>query len=460
MSDQLLLGYSVLDGSYKNGSVRYVQGLQDAAKSTVGTIANPRESGVPLLPSDPDPKLFSYAYKGGVRVLVSKVVSPVSGSAPYTTWSLYEATADGFWVPLAKDIALYTAPNVQAATNAYGVAHLGDWLYIVDYDSQKIYTLGTNELNGLADGSFYKLTQAALDLGPDTTADLPANAKGQAIIALRGEKENVYLFALYINLDASYQHSPGYLARLTVDTTTGAPAYDTQTEVGMNPQEIIPLTKTDGTVTLVIPSVGGSQQAGGSNGVNSMIQSVAPFAGTWPATANILITGATSGTYDIFAIAAPDRPDDNGIVYILTYDYTAGYAGTDWTLYSTTVTGLLNQKGGTLPANFKAEESGKASPGYFWNILFETGADPVNDRLWFFRGSPLLATPALAYAPPPQTGVTNRFFDVGNDPDQIGGQNVDWADLIVETIRQTLAGKSLKHSVRAARSPAAEEEKK
>jgi hypothetical protein len=468
--NQLLLTYSVLDSEYQNGSVRYLRGSQDAdsSKPRVGTIDNPRDTGTPLKPTDPDPKMFSFAYNGRVRVLVSKVVSTVSGSAPFTTWTLLETAnpAYGKWTVLAEDIVL-AAPGIKnraVATNAYGVAQVKDWLYIVDYDSQNIYTLGVNELNGLPAGTFHTLDQAPLDLGALTTNPLPATAKGQAIIALQN-KTTDYLFALYINMNAGFVHSPGYLVRLTVNATTGAPAYDIQCAVGMNPQEIIPLIGTNGATFLVVPSVGGNQQAGGSNGTLSMIQSIPPFSTSFAPTT--LVTGDASGTFDIFNIAAPNRADNNGIVYILTHDYSADYASTDWTLYRTTVNSLLTMSGGTLSAavqagTFTVVDSGTGASGDFWNILFETADTDDDDRLWFFEGSALLANPALHYTAAPQVGVANKFFDVGTEDNQIGGQNVDWADLTIETVRQALAGVSLKHSARAAQphAAAAEEEDK
>jgi hypothetical protein len=471
MAKQISLTYSVLDSGYQNASIQEVLSLLDASASpaNVGTIDNPVETGFPLLTTDPDPKMFSYVYRGSVHFLVSKVVTPVSGTAPYTTWSMASVSASGVWSVMAKDVVLrYPDKNgAPVATNSYGVAPAGDRLYIVDSDSQKIYTLGMNELNGLQD-TFHTLNTAPFDLGPGTDAGLDATAKGQAVIVLQDTlatpTKPTYLFALFTDytvdpVTEKVTQTPGHLVRMTIDATTGALTYQAQCLTALNPQEIVPLTKSVGTVILAIPSVGGDQQAGGTNGTASMVQSVPAFA-TWPITAVTRVTGAESGTYDIFAIAAPDRAADGGIVYILTHDYTDEYAGTNWRLYSTTVDTLLNLPTGTTLATAgfavpDSDTSAGGSPGYFWNIFVETGATDDADRLWFFRGSPILATPAKAYAPPPQTGVTNRFFDAGTAVGQIGGQNVDWVDFTAETVRQAGLGKSLKHSVRAAQPPAA-----
>jgi hypothetical protein len=475
MAKQISLTYSVLDSVYQNATIQEVLSLLDASASpaaNVGTIDNPFGTGFPLLPTDPDPKMFSFYYKGGIRFLVSKVVTPVSGIAPYTTWSLVDVSPYGTWSVLAKDIILrYPDKNGSpVATNAYGVAPVGDWLYIADYDARKTYQLGANELNGLPEGTFHTLNNAPLDLGalPSSAPPLPPTAKGQAIIALtdtQPSSSTTYLYELFTDFTVTSTtpvvttHNPGHLVRMGIDTASGTLNYQAQCETAKNPQELIPIVKTDGSVHLLIPAAGGEQQVAATNEKDSMIQSVLPFGAVL--TPTDLVTGdlAGAGTFDIFAIAAPDRKGDDQLAYILTHDYAADYS-TDWTLYKILFADLLALNGRTLSQAVAANklvsvDSGTGTPGYFWNIFVETGATADNDRLWFFRGSALLATPALAYAPPPQAGVTNRYFATGTAVGQIGGQNVDWVDFTAETVRQAGLGKSLKHSVRAATPPAA-----
>ena len=456
MSDkQVIVTYSVLDDLYNNGSIRYIRGLPDADSSapTVGTLDNPSDTGVPLLPTDPDPKLFSFAYKGEARMLLAKVTTTPGVIPSSAAWSLIAVPSPAYrgWNTLARDIRLQYG-GVDVATNPYGVAQAGDWLYIVDYDSQKIYTLGVNELNGLPDGATYTLTQAPLDLGPGTAANLSADAKGQAIFALANGGAT-YLFALYITMNASYTHSPGYLVRLTVHAASGAPSYGIQTRVGLNPQEIVPGFPTTGAPTIFIPAIGGTQQAGTTNGTASVISSVHAF-GAWPITATVALAGDPAATpptaHDFHAIAAPARADDNGVVYILNVDYNASYSGSDWELYQTTVSGLLNVPTGTQISNagFTVVDRGSGDPGYFWEILYENGAAAVNDRLVFFKGSPIYITDAGAYGSPSVTAGPYKYYDLGNALGQIGGQNVDWADLTSETLRQAASGVSLKHATR------------
>ncbi|MDR3147352.1 MAG: hypothetical protein LBU00_03120 [Treponema sp.] len=480
MYPKLLLTYSVLNKGYKNGQVRFLRGQQDADSATpsAGTVENPRDTGIPMLPTVADPKIFSFAYRGDVRFLLCKVNTPVPGTPSVEgLWSLLLAPTPpyGVWGPLARDIVLKDSSGNAVLANPYGVAQNGDTLYIAEYDSQKVYALGVNELNGLADGASYTLTKPVLDLGPGTTANLPANAKAQAIITLTDANKKVWVFVLYIVANASGStHQNGVLVRLSANSS-GNLSYDTtannKVNVGRNPQEIIPVTETNGNITLLIPAIGGMQQTGSSNGTNSNITFVPAF-GAWSYglsnTAPVLLTGdpmPSSGeptVYDIRAIAAPSRADSNGVVYILTG--TMGeYYTMNWALYKTTVGTLLSIQGTpTLSTSgLTAVDSDTGSMTIFLDILYENGETSAQDRLWFFRTTPLLVCPAAAYpASPSPTPPTQayRFFDYGESEGNIGGYNVDWADLSIETVRQIAAGTSLKRSVRALKVKAASDE--
>jgi hypothetical protein len=226
--------------------------------------------------------------------------------------------------------------------------------------------------------------------------------------------------------------------------------------LGLNPQEIVPVTGTDGTVTLLIPEIGGGQRAQSTNGDVSDIQAVEAFVDPDDLTAAKLVTGDAFSTwpataYDIHAIAASAVPGDDSTVYILTVDYTGDYIGADWKLYKTTVSGLLGAGEANISnAGFSIADQDNSEDGtfgYFWDILYEN-AGGAGDRLWFLMGSPILVTLAGNYVPPPQTGTDNRFFDRGTGPGQIGGSNVNSFDLTIETSRQSLAGVSCKRGFR------------
>jgi hypothetical protein len=190
-----------------------------------------------------------------------------------------------------------------------------------------------------------------------------------------------------------------------------------------------------------------------------------------------------AGTYDIRAVSAPDRgtTGNDGLVYILTgYFTSASFSGFKWRLYKITVANLLSldpeetlsAAAGTDPALLVAVDEGELSSPtdiepyyysvYFWDILYETADLPQNDRLWFFRGTELLVALANAYttptppvppAPPDNAAAavpeSYKLFPVGNSRGDIGGYNVDAADLTIETVRQAEAGVSLKRGAKA-----------
>jgi hypothetical protein len=495
MADHYLLQYTVLDAVYQNGSHKIITGDDAGAAGNFGSIQNPADTGVPTAPLDPpvdpslskDPVVFSYAYNGYVRVLLGKIVTarhPASPSVCYYTLVSPPNPGSAPWNPpaaniLATDVALQYPAGTNAATNPHGIAQVGDWLYIVDYDTQKITILGTDELNGVNPPTppppvvNYTLAKAPFDLGPNGEDALPSDAKGQAIIALKGSDGTNYLFALYIVGNASgTTYSASILVRMTVNAD-GSLTYKDKVNVGLNATEIIPVADTaaPGGIRLVIPAIGGYQNNGTTNDTNSNIMSVPAFASTL--TATVLLTGDPVASpltaFDLRAIAAPRPGSSRDTVYILTGSYSATW-NQSWNLYETSISRLLSAGGKTISqaiaGNVMSSVDGNANDsGYYWDILYENtpGTANVVDRLWFLRGSPILINAAGSYS-----SAGGKFFDVGTAADQIGGQNVNSADLIAETLSQAAAGLSLKRSlrghvapsVRAAIQKAAEEEQK
>ncbi|MDR1987062.1 MAG: hypothetical protein LBP88_08865 [Treponema sp.] len=469
---QYLASYTVLDALYQNGALKYVAGLQDAsaAAGSVGTVDIPRNANVPFSAALPDPVVFSFVYQGQVRVLVGEITSEGGklSTCVYTLAVPPAPPAEG-WAVFADQITLAAKDGgPMVATNPHGLAQVGDYLYLIDYESQFIYILGGNELTNLPVATTHVLAQYPFDVGSE--AALPDDAKGQAIIALTDADGNTYLYALYIVNDSSGgDYKPSILVRLSVDTSDGSLKYVDWVEVGLNAQEIVPVSDTNGNVTLLIPAIGGYQNAGKTNGALSEIDSVDPFP-LKSLSATVVLTGDATPpnppTYDFQAIAASFRSNDYGIVYILTGDYDANYDN-DWTLYQTTVQKLLSVT--KLPISQAVDkgiltqvDASQGTPGYFWDLLWVNGPVPDADRLLFFRGSPLLVNPAAAYTPLPENNPANIYFDRGTDPGQIGGQNVNSATLMEEAALQAAAGVSLKRSVKAVRAavPAEEEEAK
>jgi hypothetical protein len=470
MANELLMAYSVLNESYRNGLVKKIEGPAAADADTVAQINNPDETYVPLGTAEGDPKLFSYAYGQDPMVLIARVTTTPGTQPSSCLYTLAAPDAGGgkAWKILARDIVLNVVNN--AATNPYGLAQVGTKIYLIDYDtlynSQYIYPLGVNELNGLPPGDHH-LDFAPFDVG--TAAGLPATAKGQAIIALKDASGNSFLYALYTDNNLTTgAWGASVLVKLQVVPVTGINpsglVYVDQVSLALNAQEIIPVTYSNA-VKLLIPSIGGPQKYDGTtNGTASKIQLVDPFPSTSPWTAADLITGdpsGTAGSYDIRAVAAPAQDNANADVFILT-----GTMGTDyrqnWTLYRSTLSKILTASNTTLSGAVSQgiltmKDSGTSSPGSYWDIYIETGTVPKGNRLYFLRGSPIQVVSAYSYS----TG--GKIFDAGYGAGDIGGLNVDSAVLVAETLRQAALGVSYKRGLRGAPAQAAkapEEEEK
>jgi hypothetical protein len=511
LEKELTLSFTVLNKEYGNPCLRFVRALQDADSATpaVGTIDNPRNTGVPMRTTVVDPKIFSFIYNGEARFLMAKTVTPVSGhDGEDTTWSMIAAPTPpyGCWSVLAKDITLqYPARNgAPVATNPHGVAQTRGFLRIIDADTTNIYTVGTDDLNGLTDYSRHTLAEKPFDVGPFINGEItdPYTAKGQAIISIKrrsGETKQRYLFALFIVSDVNSKEDIAYadsiLVRLKV-SKDGVITYDAHTFVGPNAVEIIPINTDDDTddndgAYLLIPAMGGPQRGGATNGEESTVHRVSAF-GDWdeePAT--IALTGDSLILGDFRAIAAPDRAYGGGAVYILIGYFNSNlYNGFDYKLYKSTVDKMIAVEGlditdaiadGTLT---EVDSNGTIAPKagnpygiYFWDILYETcyvpapvpaAGDPApvpddsKDRLHFFKGSALQITPAAVYPqntpetiqppsddPAPIVSEGCLLFPLGVRDGRIGGYNIDSADLTAETLRQYKAGVSLKHAARA-----------
>jgi hypothetical protein len=473
------------DAKYLNHTLRYLAGKQDAdaTVSSLGTLGNPQDTYIPVLASEEDLKEFSYVFKNGVRMLVAKIDTPTAGQTSLPVrWSLIAVPKTPFqtWATLTRDIKFKLSADGPLITgNPNGVAQVGDDLYIIDYDSKKIYIVGVNEINGLPHGSEYVLTKTPIDLSTFVTQD---NAKGQAIIAHKDGDGKDCLFALYLNYDSEEkEHSNGILVRLKKNTAGTAFVPDVKTLVGKNPQEIIAVTLSTGVVHLLVPAIGGEQNATLSNFENSTITSVPAFDTAWPTAAIPRLTGnlvSSSGgapSGDFRAIASTHRADNLGNVYIMLSRFDkADFSEIIYQIYRTSVALLLNGMGQSVDDAVAAGiltpvESGTViSPPpvdgspygiYYSNILYVGGDEPRNDLLIVFRGSEMLVTLPDAYGSPQvESGNPYRVFAIGNHEGDLGGENVNSIEVLVEALRQALAGTSGKRGVRPMRIQIADED--
>ena len=486
MSKELLTSYTVLNSVYEAPRLMYLAGTIGAPSIAIDSPANSgldiQKTGTP----QQDPVLFSYtgpaaSEKGTkLRLLLAKILTTAGTSV--ASYSVITPSADGAsWAFLKNDINLKIGSTLVAG-NPHGVAQVDDTLYIIDYDTRKIWLVGVGALD-TATGSTIELTKPPIDL----TANLEPDSKGQAIIYLKNGDDE-YLFALYIRNDtAGTPDNPSVLVRLK--KVNGVFVYEgasNQTPVGKNAQEIIPITGSGGNIRLLIPSIGGRQKSGETNFHESNICKIDPFAATLEA--EIIITGDpdeskrnTTNTYDIAAIAAQAKP--NGIVYILTFTFGTGYQSLNWKLYKTTADKLLAVEPGSPLSLLEITESEPdnvlqivdhgptASPTTystglnFWDILYENGVGGTDPgRLWFRRDG-IRVSMATDYENP------HWWFGMGADRGQIGSENINSLELTCETLRQITASFSGKrgfkiaaphlkaNALKAARGSVPEEEK-
>jgi hypothetical protein len=445
----LLLSYSVLDGGYRNGLIKKIEGQPAGSTAEVASIANPDETYVPLGPTESDPKIFSYAYGHDPAILIARVSTSGGTSTALYTLAAPEAGCGKAWKVLGRDIVLKSGGG-NIATNPFGVAQVGNMLYIIEYDTRKITMLGVNELNGVAAGD-HPLAYTPYDLtGP---AGLTADAHGQAIIALNNGGIQ-YLFALFtVSNNSSYPpvFQSSVLVRMTV-AANGSPVYQSKLDtLALNAQELI-FTSAGGTNSLFIPALGGAQKSDGTtNGIASTLDEVDPFAATMVLLPRITgdNTPSTPTTWDIRAFAAPPSGTtiNNPQVYLLTGTMDQSY-NQNWDLYSIPLTALRALSGETitqaLSSGLDQTDGDTNDPGNFWDIFYEagTGASAQGGRLWFLKGSPIYITAAQSY------GAPDKLFDTGYADGDIGGINVDSVTLVTETMKQVALGVSLKRGLR------------
>jgi hypothetical protein len=484
-----------MDLGYQQGKLMYIAGKEDAVEGDVGTLDRPVQAqDVGINPStDSDPVLFSYVYTKDdgskhLRQLLVKLDSFAGNPARFTVLVPSVGCCGGDeWVTRTVDVTLVKTVSgltSNMSINPHALAQYENFLYLVDDQVQQIVMVKAKDLEIAADEA--QIEVYAFDMS-SYFGDYSNSGRGQAGIIL--EKN---LYALYLDADAdATAFAASYLYRLTIDDTTGALTYDTQTTVGINAQSIIPVN--DGSaVQLLIPAVGGRQYENGTtNGVNSNISYV-PAVGTWPAPAigaPVKITGDTQSgtavTYDIHAVAAAMR-NGSSAIFILTQIYTTSQTtadGAPWRLYRISVSQffalpagatLSSASSGTNPALRMVDEGtvtsisrwGIAFGLYFWDLLLEQIPDATSDsgdRLWAALGTPILVTSGAfqnrirdpAYGSPTSV-VQNAFIMYG----YLGGVNINMGafDLLIETQNQATRNVSLKRTFLKAQAPKPSEE--
>jgi hypothetical protein len=461
---KLLLDYTVLDQAYTHGKLQFITGDDGAPAANV---ANPVDTNIDDIEpyTDEDPEIFSYMGGSGnatprgllCNVTTNFSTTPATSTGKYTVCTPTASGSTFAWaITGTKDIQLMNnsvSPAVPAAGNPYGVAQVGNFLYIVEYDSAKIYTL--NIANFEASTAATYNVDAVTDASTKYPVPVGAYSHGAALLSLTDSSDDTtYLYGLFTvaTVDGSGYpdvYSSSVIVRYEVDTATGALSNPIVVQVGANATALVPAPNGTGGIAILVPAIGGKQQYGTTNGPASVL-SVVPafddFANTSPAP--IAFTGdaagsvSPTGTYDIRGVAVSE---DGSYAYLLTATYSASYL-TNWRLYSATVADILGASSQPLSTATvltdvdSTADPDNGDPGYYWEVQYENNATVANGRLWFVKGSPIRISLGSNYD---KNGSTYKQIDAGSGGPLYSPQfNVNSADLIGEMIYQASKGVS------------------
>jgi hypothetical protein len=449
---KLLVDYTVLDEEYENGEFCFFQGT-DGVPANVEIPRNTGLTGI-IGAKDPDPEVFSYMSGSEPHALVVIVTTNFTTGTSTARYSVCRAnlnTSPISWdtANLPQNVGLVNGRDAVAG-NPNGVVQVGNYLYILDYDSTNIYRLIITDFESTASGGNYQVN-AITDLSGVLPG--PGNQKrhGQALISLTNSG-TTYFYGLYNYATEDSSHTPtaytaGRLIRLTVDASGGL-TNGTVVEVGRNAQALIPAPGgTDG-VTILIPAIGGIQHAGSTNWSLSNLSRVPPFGSFTQTNVVTAFEGGNTGLltpggyYDIRSVAV----SDDGTAYILTVTWDTNY-NSWWKLFKGTVARILTSTNvliETAVANniLQLVDSGLGAMGSYWEVLYENANPAANGRLWFIQGTPIRVSLGSDYQ--------NKYlFDRGvlylpvppaYFPDNV---NVNSVDLIGEMIYQAEKGASI-----------------
>jgi hypothetical protein len=449
----------MLDQDYQNGEFRFFTGDVGGPVN----VALPQDVSTNFIGStDSDPEVYSYMSGAVPRALACIVTTNFTTGTSTGKYFVYEGNLSTLtWTRVSSTSGIQLQDTsgstpVPVAGNPYGVAQAGDFLYINDYDTQNIYTINIPDFETAVVGTS-ATTYPVDDITRNVVTVPPTASQGPAaaLIALTNSAgPTTYLYSLYNFVTPSSPSQPtGYVAgqvnRFTVDTSTGALTANGSVTVGENAQALVPVPDGSGGFNILVPAIGGIQQAGFTNGSNSNLYRINAF-GTM--VAMLVLTGdgnpptnppspavTVPGNYDIKSVAA----SASGDVWLLLVTNDTNYKSW-WKLYKTTMATLLAYTAAkTLTAaagDLTLLDAGVGSPGYYWEVLFEnSSSDP--GRLWFTVGTPIRVSAGDNYD-------NTILFDAGVLYTPISGNtlyslNLNSADLVGEMIYQYQQGNSI-----------------
>jgi hypothetical protein len=479
-ADKIILAGTVGNVVFGSQKIMVMTG-KDGESWDPSLINNPVNAGYALAATDTDVALLDYICKGQLRLIVTRITSnpPEQPSNP-TTYTVLEPSnmdIEDWSKVIAENVTIQDGSGNRLATNPHGLAQAKKRSHLIDYDSQIITVLGEDDFDTIPSGQDFLVPSIPpYDMGLNTEVGLPPEAKGKTIIAMKDEDGVIYIFAMYIIYDGTTgEHSNTIIVKLkVVDVDEEGPNFSGLEYAGqvsmdaLNGQEMSPGydSTVDGDVSIYVPFLGGSQQTGATNGVNSMIKSVPAFT-NWLANTPIPVTRITGvdqipgqeiAYFDFHATAVSGLENGDAVFYIMTVSYLSGWKGFDYRIYKTTVSKVASYTTGsnTTLADLENEivDEGRiyttTIPGlpfgiYYHNMLLLGANTAAGEKLFVFLGTELMVCGATEYK------ARALLFGEGEGPGRIGGENANSFILPGETIRQYEEDKSLKRGVTAMR---------
>jgi hypothetical protein len=461
-----LFDFTVLDDGYTHGKVQSISGTPGLPSTSIN---DPEDTLIDdIAPyTDGDPEVFSYMdgdTQTVPRLLLCNVTTDFSTPPPYASTGKYSA-----YTPVApsvdtrkldwdlvgtKDLQLVDPDGNPVAGNPYGVAQVGDFLYILGYDTGNIYTVQISEFEGASGPTYqvFAVTEAVAQSGT-------FYPHGAAILSLTDTSNSAtYVYGLFTmaenDPDSGYpiNYNPSSLVRYTVDPENpGALIEPLTVSVGANANALVPVPGSTGadSFSVLVTAIGGIQDTGTTNGTDSSLSVVPAFA-DFPdgETAQIAFTGDATGpvtpdgAYDFKGAAVSE---DGAYAYLLTATYSKEYLY-NWRLYQTTAAKIIAATEEETQTLSEAVAAGvlvdldstadpvNGDPGVEWEIQYENAADPIIGRLWFVKGSPIRISMGNSYS-------VFKIFDAGSGgPLYSPAFYVNSADLIGETIYAAARG--------------------
>jgi hypothetical protein len=447
----LLMAFSVLNNSYYNGQLMKIEGTQPG---TPAQVNNPVDTGVSLDPNlDRDPLIYAYMDGSDPHVLVVNYRSAQS----IGLYTVYDPSNNWAAVGTAGKRLQYNGDDV--AINPRGVARVGGFLFIIDYDTTNVYQVSIVDLKG----------NAAI-INPVAVLDLAAEglpnaglSHGVTLLGIGNDLFGLYMAAT--NPWGTNPNSADYKAssvvKMTYDPSLLELTYVNAVEVGKNAFDLVPYTKNSVT-NLFVPCIGTIQQYGYTNADWSRLDAV-NIAGNM--SVKTLLTGdgtapnwpnvANATYYDIRDFAV----NEAGKAFLLLGTYSQYYA-TYWKLFQADADILLALASpqtlstfftGVTPKDHNTGNTG--DNGYYWSTMFENAAQAADSRFWFIKGYASVSDTAIKITDQNYGSPKNILMsDLSGNP-QVRLPNIDSASLIAEMTYQASKNVAKSFAMRGYQAP-------